>query len=121
MAGEEYLICYLFYQLDALGEWNLCLIAVIAHFIIILQPLVSIKLRLKIPSGNVNHSHILAHNNDIQSNMSVMIVSMPLLEVITLAPASVNCTKLLILSYHLSSPGSLSWNRLEELQEFTQT
>ena len=87
MAGEEYLICYLFYQLDALGEWNLCLIAVIAHFIIILQPLVSIKLRLKIPSGNVNHSHILAHNNDIQSNMSVMIVSMPLLEVVILAPA----------------------------------
>ena len=67
MAGEEYLICYLFYQLDALGEWNLHLIAVIAHFIIIMQPFGRIKLRLKVPSGNVIHSHILAHINDIHS------------------------------------------------------
>ena len=47
----------------------------------------SIKLRLKNPARNVSQGHILAHNNDIQSNMTVMIDSRSLLQIAILAPA----------------------------------
>ena len=46
-----------------------------------------IKLRLIKPSENVSQGHILAHNNDIQSNMNVIIDSRPLLQIAILAPA----------------------------------
>ena len=50
-------------QLDALLEWNIRPIAVIAPFIIIVQPFGRIKLRLKNDFGNVIDGHILAHNS----------------------------------------------------------
>ena len=47
----------------------------------------SIKLTLKNASGNVSHGHILAHNNDNRSNVTVMIASRSLLQIAILAPA----------------------------------
>ena len=46
-----------------------------------------IKLTLKNASGNVSHGHILAHNNDNRSNVTVMIASRSLLQIAILAPA----------------------------------
>ena len=57
-----------FLKLEALGEWKLHLIALIAH-------LGCIKLRLKILSGNVSHRHICVFNNVMQPDMSAMSIS----------------------------------------------
>ena len=64
-----------FLKLEAIGEWKLYLIALIAHYIVILQPLGCINLSLKILSGNVSHRHICVFNNVMQPDMSAMSIS----------------------------------------------
>ena len=54
-----------FLKLEVLGEWKLHLIALIAHYIVILQHLGCIKLSFKILSGNVSHRR----NSMIDNNL----------------------------------------------------
>ena len=64
-----------FLKLEALGEWKLHLIALIAHYIVILRPLGCIKLSLKNLSGNVSHMNSCVFNNVMQPDMSAINIS----------------------------------------------
>ena len=73
-----------FLKLEALGEWKLHLIAHITHYILILLPLGCIKLSLKILSGNVSHRYNAMIDNDLQTDMIVMRLSLSLFFIATL-------------------------------------
>ena len=86
---------YAIVRLDALIEWNLCLLAlilllssqlsntpnrpcsiIISHYIVIMRPFGRMKLSLKILSGNIIHGDIFVINNDMQLDMTIMRLSL---------------------------------------------